>query len=29
MGALAFAAFAVTWALAAGSRAGRDLAEIV
>ena len=26
---LAFAAFAVTWALAAGSRAGRDIAEIV
>jgi hypothetical protein len=26
---LAFAAFAVTWALAAGGRAGRDLAEIV
>ena len=26
---LAFAAFAVTWALAAGSRAGRDMAEIV
>ncbi len=26
---LAFTAFAVTWALAAGSRAGRDIAEII